>query len=80
MMATKRTCLWKDSNQQEIEHCLQSTEHLSQHIDFLKDQSEKCTAFSPDERPTFEQLADTLSKEYEKFASKYRQLRDISVK
>ena len=77
MMTTKRTGLWKDSEHKDIEHCLQSnSEHLSKYIGFLKNQSENCTAFTPDDRPSFRQLADTLSKEYEKFAGLYRQLRD----
>ena len=77
MMATKRTSLWKDSEHQEIHHSLQAnSDQLSQRIDFLKNQSEKCTSFNPDNRPTFGQLADTLSKEYDNFASIYRQLRD----
>ena len=37
---------------------------MSQYITFLKNQSEKCTAFNQNDRPTFRKLADILFQEW----------------
>ena len=77
MMRRKRTDLWKDNDNNEIEPQIKEiiTEPAGiTNIDWLKEVSVKCSAFKAEERPTFAELTPELQQRFEQFANRFRKL------